>query len=127
VRRRLAGILGCLLLSVPASGHDVTCDSSVDDLCGHWNHGVHSNVDTSVEWMDGTVTVDLEIDPTGHVSDCQVVVSSAEPRLDRATCDQLAAFAHYQPALDDDGRPAIGSDILTITWVHYPVPQPKKD
>lgn len=125
--RGLAGILSCLLLSVPASAHEVTCDSTVDDLCGHWNHGVHSNVDTSVEWMDGTVTVDLEIDATGQVSGCTVAVSSGEPRLGQATCEQLAAFAHYRPALDDDGNPTTGSDTLTITWVYYPPPQAEKD
>ena len=125
--RGLAGILGCLLLSVPASAHEVTCDGTVDDLCLHWNYGVPGNVDSSVEWMDGTVTLDLEIDVTGHVSGCTVAVSSGEPRLDQATCDQLAAFAHYRPALDDDGNPTIGSDTLTVTWVYHPPPKAEKD
>lgn len=115
-----AGGLALTLLPIAASAHDVTCDSAVDDLCGHWNHGVSSNVDTSIEWMDGSVTVALAIDRTGHVEGCTVAVSSGEPRLDMATCEQLTAFAHYRPALDDDGRPTSGSDTITITWVYYP-------
>lgn len=74
--------------------------------------------------MVGTVTVSLEIDPTGHVADCAVEQSSGSPLVDTETCRQLRAYAHYRPALDDAGEPTVGADSLTIEWVFHPRVEP---
>nr|WP_237438130.1 energy transducer TonB [Alteraurantiacibacter buctensis] len=67
----------------------------------------------------GTVTVDLAIDPTGHVAACTVAQSSGNPALDRETCEQMQAYAHYRPALDDAGMPTEDSDTITVEWVFH--------
>lgn len=113
------------LLSSPNWAHEVVCGDKAGDLCGRWSRNfVSGPVDSGMPDMVGTVTVSLEIDPTGHVAGCTVEQSSGNPLVDTETCRQLRAYAHYRPALDDAGEPTVGADSLTIEWVFHPRDEP---
>ena len=117
-RRRAAPAFAVLFaLAVPATAHEVTCHEGDGDLCYNWSRAMGQTIMTDDPQMVGTVTLDLEIDPTGHVSGCTVRQSSGSELVDRSTCSQLQAYAHYRPALDDAGEPAIGADSVTIRWI----------
>lgn len=106
-----------------ASAHEVTCYNS-GALCGLWSRNfAGGRVTTDDVTRQGSVTVDLEIAPDGHVAGCTVTRPSGNPALDADTCAQLQAYAHYRPALDDAGEPTTGSDTITIDWVFRPPAQ----
>ena len=119
--RRLA-LAALLPVGAQASAHEVTCYNA-GALCGLWSRNfAGGRVTTDDVTRQGSVTVDLEIAPDGHVAGCTVTRPSGNPVLDADTCAQLRAYAHYRPALDDAGEPTIGSDTITIDWVFRPPP-----
>lgn len=118
---RLGWLSLLALVAGPAAAHEVTCDWKASDLCHRWSaRFVSGPVDSGQPDRQGTVSVELEIDRTGHVSACRVQRSSGNPELDSDTCQQLQAYAHYRPALDDAGHLTTGYDELTIEWVFHP-------
>lgn len=120
MRLALAGLL-VVLAAGPATAHEVVCGNKAGALCARWNaRFVGGPVDSGQPDRQGTVTVDLEISPDGHVAGCTVARTSGNPDLDADTCEQLQAYAHYRPALDDDGEPTTGADTLTIEWIFHP-------
>lgn len=124
MRLALAAFL-LTLITVPAGAHEVVCGEGTGALCTRWNARFAGGpVDSGQPDRHGTVTLELEIAPDGHVAACTISQSSGNPDLDADTCTQLQAYAHYRPALDDDGRPAVGADTLTIEWIFQPRNQP---
>lgn len=122
-RTLLAAML--LVVAPGAAAHEVFCGEKAGPLCTRWNARFAGGpVDSGQPDRQGTVTVDLAISPDGHVSGCTIARSSGNPDLDAETCTQLQAYAHYRPALDDDGRPTTGADSLTIEWVFHPREDP---
>ena len=66
--------------------------------------------------MEGRVTINVKTDLNGHAFDCRVVESSGHDILDRATCEQVEQLAHFNPALDQQGNPVIGSFTTSVNW-----------
>lgn len=103
-----------------AQAHEVICGDKAGALCGRWSRNFAGGpVSSGMPDMVGTVTVSLQIDPTGHISGCAVEQSSGSPVVDSETCRQLRDYAHYRAALDDAGQPTVGADQLTIEWVFH--------
>lgn len=63
----------------------------------------------------GDVLFRLTISPDGKTERCDVV-SSGSPRLDAATCAALMQRSHFRPALDDAGRPVMGTYRSIMAW-----------
>lgn len=64
----------------------------------------------------GTVTVSLQIGPTGRVTGCNPTGSSGSRSLDSATCRILRSRAKFTPARDNRGQPTTGTFTQRITW-----------
>jgi TonB family protein len=56
------------------------------------------------DWM-GYVVVRLNVDATGDVTQCAVVVSSGWKSVDKVTCGNAVARARFHPAIGPDGKP----------------------
>jgi TonB family protein len=123
-KRCVLAMIGAVgLYSWPGSlaAHEPVCGIDAGELCELWSpRFAGGTVMTERPDRQGTVTVDLTISPDGHVSDCAISRASGNPDLDADTCAQLAAYAHYRPALDDAGEPTVGADRLTLDWVFRP-------
>ena len=66
--------------------------------------------------LSGRVLTRVAIGPDGHVADCAVVETSRVPTLDQRTCEIVMRRAHYDPALDKDGKPVATWSILAVRW-----------
>jgi protein TonB len=66
---------------------------------------------------EGSVVLDLIVEPTGVVKKCHVVKSSGHPLLDDQTCWVFINRARYRPDTDADGHP-IQTILRTppVTW-----------
>lgn len=58
-----------------------------------------------------------QISERGRATDCRVVVSSRNPRMDRAVCSSLRNNARFEPALDGQGRPVASQYVTRIRWI----------
>lgn len=66
--------------------------------------------------QEGAVTVRVNVDATGVVTDCAIAQSSGHPSLDAQTCALYRARALFEPARDDQGKPVAGDYVQKITW-----------
>lgn len=66
--------------------------------------------------LEGSVRVRAIVDPQGWVTECLVIQSSGHDLLDTAACDGMRRFAVFNPALDADGRPTVGTYATIITY-----------
>jgi protein TonB len=64
----------------------------------------------------GTVRIYYRISQEGRISACRVVESSGSAALDEASCDIITRRSRFEPATDDQGRPAPSFGSRTITW-----------
>lgn len=62
------------------------------------------------------VTVSVELDAQGRVQQCRVTGSSGVKELDELSCRAVRENGHYEPVLDEDGKPVPASIIHTLTW-----------
>ncbi|MFZ1368178.1 energy transducer TonB [Sphingorhabdus sp.] len=69
------------------------------------------------EKRQGITAFRLTISPEGKVSDCFISESSGHPDLDAATCKGLTRRARFDPALDGQGNPVMGSWANRVRWV----------
>ncbi|WP_430637384.1 TonB family protein [Sphingomonas hankookensis] len=77
------------------------------------------------EHAQGTVGLELAIDPAGYVSGCTVSSSSGFRSLDTATCSLIFVRGRFSAAHDAAGRPTASMYATKITW-RYPddIPTP---
>jgi len=77
------------------------------------------------EHAQGTVGLELAIDPEGYVSGCTVSSSSGFRSLDTATCSLIFMRGRFSAAHDAAGRPTASMYATKITW-RYPddIPPP---
>lgn len=81
---------------------------------------IFSNDDYPLEAIrnhwEGTVIVDLTIDPQGSVSACQIAQSTGHKLLDDTTCDLITKRAKFKPATDSEGSPIEGRVRTPLRW-----------
>lgn len=63
----------------------------------------------------GTVGYELGVDEVGAVTTC-MIVSGANPDLDRATCSLLRRRARFDPARDEKGMPIASKFRNKVVW-----------
>lgn len=68
------------------------------------------------EGNQGITRFSLAIDANGAVQSCTVVTSSGFPGLDKATCDNVARRARFEPATDGEGKRVGGTYTSAIRW-----------
>lgn len=66
--------------------------------------------------VSGAVVMALSLNPTGHVENCRVVVSSKFEPLDRRSCKVLTERARYTPARSANGDAVPSTVIERIRW-----------
>ena len=64
----------------------------------------------------GTTGFRLKIDPTGGISDCQVIKSSGHKVLDDATCKNILKRGRFRSAKDEDGNNIAGEYSNRVRW-----------
>lgn len=65
----------------------------------------------------GAVVARFMVGIDGRASNCGVAVSSRFPRLDAQTCTLLVQRLRFEPALDEQNRPAPGLYVQTVRWM----------
>ncbi len=69
---------------------------------------------------EGLVMYSVKINAEGAVTDCTVTDSSGFPELDALTCEIVREKARFDPALDQDGEPTLGSFSSYKRWSFRP-------
>jgi len=65
---------------------------------------------------EGDVIARMDLDASGRVKSCDVVVGSGSSSLDQATCDTALARGRFNPAIGADGRPAASARVVRVVW-----------
>ena len=65
----------------------------------------------------GITAFKLSIDEKGVPSACEILASSADAALDKATCELLSARARFTPVRDSTGKPVASTYTNRIRWV----------
>lgn len=76
-----------------------------------------AEVPASARKGSGTVSVRLDVAPTGMVSGCAIIKSDASPALNAATCAMFTRNGRFKPARDASGK-AIAST-YTVPGIHF--------
>ncbi|MEO8175964.1 MAG: hypothetical protein ABI626_04820 [Sphingomicrobium sp.] len=58
----------------------------------------------------------ITVTPAGKSQDCQIELSSGNPKIDAMTCSVIKRRAHFRPATDVNGNAAYGVYRAFITW-----------
>jgi protein TonB len=67
--------------------------------------------------VEGSVAVRFTVEPSGRVSGCTVIRSSANEELDSTTCRLIEQRFRYRPARDSEGRPVPEVISRTFDWL----------
>ena len=81
-----------------------------------WIGGGPSNADNPQGRYQGTVAVQVAVEPNGTVSKCAAVRGSGNASLDAATCRLVRERARFDPALNAQGSPIASQAYTTIVW-----------
>jgi TonB family protein len=65
---------------------------------------------------EGEAIARMDVDATGRVTACAIVVSSGSTSIDKATCDVSLQRGRFHPAIGADGSPMAAPRILPVTW-----------
>jgi TonB family protein len=111
-------VFSLFLVAALASAAADSTDASEARLL-NWSELVTANDYPAVALMkeqEGTVTVRLDVDRTGVVTTCKVVISAGSAALDDQTCALFRARARYIPAHDRRGRPVASTVDQRMAW-----------
>lgn len=82
-----------------------------------WIGGGPTDADNRRGRYQGTVALQVNVEPNGRVSNCAAVRGSGNARLDALTCRLVRERARFTPARDARGRPVVGQAYTTFAWV----------
>ena len=68
------------------------------------------------EGNQGVTAFLLAIGADGKVQSCTITQTSGSPSLDKATCDNVARRARFEPAMDNQGNRTAGTYSGRIRW-----------
>jgi protein TonB len=71
-----------------------------------------------------TVRISFTVSPKGRVTDCQIIGSSGNRKVDEVTCRLIKRRFRYRPARDPAGRPIVWSVFAEQQWDQRPEPPP---
>lgn len=82
-----------------------------------WIGGGPTDADNPRGRYQGTVALQVNVVPSGRVSNCAPVRGSGDAKLDKLTCRLVRQRARFIPARDPQGRPVMGQAYITFAWV----------
>ena len=85
-----------------------------------WTGGGPTDADNRKGQFQGTVEVQVSVEPDGRVSSCAPVRGSGNAGLDAMTCRLVQERARFTPALNEQGRPVASQVYTTIVWGRKP-------
>lgn len=85
-----------------------------------WVGGGPTDADNRRGRYQGTVAVQITVEPDGSVSNCAPVRGSGNAGLDSMTCQLVRERARFNPALDAQGRPVASQAYTTFVWGRRP-------
>ncbi|HYC94807.1 MAG TPA: TonB family protein [Sphingomicrobium sp.] len=85
-----------------------------------WIGGGPTDADNRRGRYQGTVAVQVTVEPDGRVSRCAPVRGSGNAGLDALTCSIVQQRARFNPALDAQGRPVASQTYTTFFWGRRP-------
>jgi protein TonB len=85
-----------------------------------WIGGGPSDADNRRGRYQGSVEVQVTVEPGGHVSNCAPVRGSGNAALDELTCRLVVQRARFKPALDAQGRPVASQVYTSFVWGRRP-------
>lgn len=74
-------------------------------------------LDLAGSGIEGTSVFVFSIGIDGRASDCRILESSGNLRLDQISCAAILTRARYRPALDRDGKPMVTHWKRATKWV----------
>lgn len=83
---------------------------------GAWLSTPDYPTDALAEGRSGTTSFQLEVDKTGHVSNCTIIISSGHKDLDDAACEMVGRRALFEPATDKKGNKVAGIYQNSVNW-----------
>ncbi len=83
---------------------------------GSWITAADYPASARREGRGGVVGFRLEIDKSGMVTACDVILSSGHRDLDNATCAVMAMRGSFVPARNARGAPALGAYFGRVDW-----------
>lgn len=81
-----------------------------------WIGGGPTDADNQQGRYQGTVALQVNVAPSGRVSNCAPVRGSGNAGLDALTCRLVRERARFTPALNPRGRPVVGQAYVTFVW-----------
>ena len=81
-----------------------------------WIGGGPTDADNQQGRYQGTVALQVNVAPSGRVSNCAPVRGSGNAGLDALTCRLVRERARFTPALNPQGRPVVGQAYVTFVW-----------
>ena len=82
-----------------------------------WIGGGPTDADNRGGRYQGTVSLQINVEPSGRVSKCAPVRGSGNAGLDALTCRLVRERARFNPARDPQGRRVVGQSYMTFAWV----------
>jgi TonB family protein len=70
--------------------------------------------------LSAITVIALDIDPAGLATDCRLLRTSGEPRLDRLACTRISARETISPLYSGPGRPIASRWTVAIGWETLP-------
>lgn len=83
---------------------------------GSWFSPSNYPIEAIKKGIEGSVTFDADIDPSGKATVCRVVVSSGYQILDQATCTIVLSQGRFIPATGPEGKPVAGHYSNRTIW-----------
>jgi TonB family protein len=81
-----------------------------------WFTDVDYPQSASMSGDEGDVIARMDVDATGSVTNCAVVVSSGSKPLDDVTCSTALRKGKFNPAIGADGQPSAGQRIVRVVF-----------
>ncbi len=82
-----------------------------------WIGGGPTDADNRRGQYQGTVALQVNVQPSGRVSNCAPVRGSGNAGLDKLTCRLVQQRARFIPARDPRGKRVVGQAYITFAWV----------
>jgi len=115
VRGSMIG-LGALSLLVPLAAWGQTAKGAPKQDPAKWFTDLDYPADARRASAQGSVSVVLSIDTSGHVTGCRVSASSGNASLDAATCQLATRRGRFTVQTDAAGTPEPYSYAMSKAW-----------
>lgn len=72
--------------------------------------------DAFVARQEGDAIARMDLDASGKVTNCALIVSSGSKSLDSVTCESALKKGKFNPAIGADGKPTASQRVVRVRW-----------